>query len=73
MYGDCLAERGGGIGGGGISESASGDTEAFSESSVDVAEIDLGLGGCSKVSATDSASSLSAWALIMGVEPVFRL
>lgn len=58
------------MGGGGISDRASGETDAFSESSVDVPEAGVVFAA---LSAVDSASSLKIWAFMIGVEAVFRL
>jgi hypothetical protein len=82
ICGEGFADFGLGKGGGGISESVSGETEAFSES---VASMATAPGGCefpcvvetcSMVRFPDdrccsSASSVRAWAFNVGVVPVF--
>ena len=70
IYGDCRAERGWGTGGGGISDNASGETEASSDS-VETVDVEVGFGGRSVFSAADSASSLRTWAVMAGVEAFF--
>ena len=70
IYGDWRAERGCGTGGGGISDNASGETEASSDS-VEAVDVEVGFGGRSVFSAADSASSLRTWAVMAGVEAFF--
>lgn len=54
-----------------MSDNASGETEAFSDPSVEIADTEVGFGGRSAFSTTDSANSPRACAFIAGVEPVF--
>lgn len=56
-----------------MSDNASGETEAFSESSVETADTEVGFGGRSAFSATDSASSPRTWAVMAGVVEAFFL
>jgi hypothetical protein len=67
MYGDLLVDLLLGIGGGGISESASGDTDEFSSAEVSVEVADMG-----RNELLFSSTSLSTCETIAGLGPTFR-
>jgi hypothetical protein len=72
MYGDLLIERLVGIGGGGISERFSGETDAFS-SDPSVEAAGKGSSPCSLACRFLSSTSLSTCDTMAGLGPVFRL
>jgi hypothetical protein len=67
MYGDLLVDLLLGIGGGGISERASGDTDEFSSAEVSVEVADVG-----RKEPFISSNSLSTCDTIAGLGPTFR-
>lgn len=54
-----------------MSDNASGETEAFSESSVETADTEVGFEGRSALSAIRSARLSRSWAGMAGVEAFF--
>jgi hypothetical protein len=67
MYGDLLVDLLLGIGGGGISKRASGDTDEFSSAEVSVEVADMG-----RNEPLFSSTSLSTWETIAGLGPILR-
>lgn len=67
IYGDLLVDLLLGIGGGGISERASGDTDEFSS-----AEVSVEVAGIGRKAPLFSSTSLSTCETMAGLGPVFR-